>query len=258
MERRDWLWAAVSVFSLLLSLSLGFVVFRMSLQLAQVQGALALLQGGCDTSTGPDGLWAERPETDLHEELATAGAGFGDHAGRVRRVIPDIEGTITAFILNHLKVLMNCSNTTTIGEDCFAPLGPQGEKGMPGDQGPKGDTGLIGGQGPIGNNGMPGPKGPIGPPGNKGEKGMRGPAGPQGTKGPPGVRGSPGLRGLRGPAGVKGSPGLSLTQVVGSCSWVRGVRIWASYYASTVVCPSGRFMAGADFANNRVYCCSVQ
>ena len=277
MERRDRLWVVVSAFSLLLSLCLCGVVLRMSLQVSEVQGSLALLQGSSDSARGSDRvLRAERIEAGQHEEVAPA--------GRMRRAV-DIEGTITTFILDNLRVLMNCSNTSTIGEDCFAPPGPQGAKGVQGSQGLKGDMGAIGEQGPTGLKGevgprglqgFPGRKGDTGPPGpqgvkgNSGERGEAGPLGPegergligrpgpQGPQGPAGIRGRPGQRGLRGPAGPRGEPGVSLTQSTGSCGWMRGVHIWGSHYTSTVVCPSGKYMAGADFGSHRVYCCNTQ
>ena len=285
MERRDGLWVVVSAFSLLLSLCLGCVVLRMSLQVAEVQGSLALLQRNSDSATGSDRvLRAERMEAGQHVEVVTAGARFGDPAGRMRRAV-DIEGTITTFIIDNLRELMNCSNTSTIGEDCFAPPGAQGEKGVQGMQGLKGDRGPIGEQGPNGLKGAVGPRGlqgfpgqrgekgppgpqgdqgdtgergPVGPVGPEGERGLIGRPGPQGPRGLAGIRGRPGPRGLRGPAGPKGEPGVSLTQSAGSCDWVRGVHIWASYYTSTVVCPSGKYMAGADFGSNRVYCCTMK
>ncbi len=285
MERREWFWPVVSLFSLLLCLCLGCVVLRMSLQLNQVQGSLALFQGNSDSATEQERLWAGGTETSQHEEeVARAAVRVGDHAGRMRRAV-DIEDTITTFIIDNLRVLMNCSNTSEIGKDCKAPPGPQGEKGVKGEQGPKGDKGLKGElgfeghKGEVGPRGLPGfpgmkgetgptgprgargdigERGPHGPIGPVGERGLIGRPGPQGPKGPAGMRGPPGSRGLRGPAGQRGKPGVSLTQEAGSCSWVRGVHVWSSYYTPRVACPSGRFMAGADFNQQRVYCCSPQ
>ena len=284
---REWLWVGVSAFSLLLSLCLGCVVLRMSLQLSQVQGTQTLLQSscGCDNTRGPDGLGTEKPSTGLNDDLATIGVTWREHAGRMRRQGNQIEATITAYITSNLRTLMNCSNTSTIGKDCLAPVGPQGQKGDEGEQGPKGEKGFKGeigfkgdkgSRGIQGEQGVKGQKGEIGPIGLKGskgdigEKGSVGARGPTGVKGPPGPPGPKGQRGQvgqqgrkgvsgpRGPAGVKGESGVSLTQAAGSCNWVRGVHIWESYYTPTVVCPSGRFMAGADFGSSRVYCCNVQ
>lgn len=101
------------------------------------------------------------------------------------------------------------------------PVGPQGERGLQGEQGPVGPQGERGPQGEIGEpgpkgdkgdqglQGEPGPRGDQGERGPKGETGSQGPRGEKGDRGDVGPRGPRGEQGDRGPQGANGQDGKS-------------------------------------------------
>jgi collagen triple helix repeat protein len=91
--------------------------------------------------------------------------------------------------------------------DAMRVAGPQGERGLPGQNGLDGPSGP---EGPAGLDGLPGVSGPPGESGRDGRDGLPGLTGPKGEpgdRGPAGERGPEGPQGLPGSVGEKGDPG---------------------------------------------------
>lgn len=96
------------------------------------------------------------------------------------------------------KKAIDLARATAKQQGPAGEVGPQGEKGDPGERGPQGDIG------PQGEKGTPGERGPAGPQGNTGKQGPKGERGPAGETG---LRGSAGPKGEKGDTGPQGDTG---------------------------------------------------
>lgn len=159
----------------------------------------------------------------------------------VKRIMSD---DLTELLDNGFKTELTTDLQNYISENSEQFKGPQGERGLQGEQGIQGNRGETGAQGPKGEKGDTGAqgvqgikgdkgdtgqigiKGDTGPKGEKGDKGnpfvysdftqsqLAGLKGPKGDTGPQGVKGDIGPQGVKGDTGVqgpKGEPGTNAT-----------------------------------------------
>ena len=113
---------------------------------------------------------------------------------------------------NHLDGSLWFWNVTDGAWNDIGPIvGPQGDKGDPGDQGAKGDQGVPGNDGAPGAAGAKGDTGETGPQGDPGLPGSNGAKGDQGEPGELGPQGEQGVPGQQGEQGVPGVPGQGVS-----------------------------------------------
>jgi len=134
---------------------------------------------------------------------------------------------------NHLDGSLWFWNVTDGAWNDIGPIvGPQGDKGDPGDQGAKGDQGEPGNDGAPGAAGAKGDTGETGPQGDpglpgetgqRGEQGLPGEPGQQGEQGVPGEQGEQGIPGEKGDQGLPGEPGQQGEQGVPGQQGEQGV-----------------------------------